>query len=347
MKKYSTTSEVAASIIQQEYFTGGAEKFLSAAYATATWKKYESALNSIKKFESYSGKNLVWPISSVVLIEYAVWGFEKKGLKSSSVDSYLNLLKNIHKMRGLGCDAFENFALKSIVRGKENLEMYENEAKATRKVMSLPLLRILGHEVAKSGWSENSKMVVWGAMCLAFFGSLRCGEILAQAEKSFSPSDTLLWEDLKIYDDDHILIHIKTPKSRIKEGEFVDVFGFEGHGVCPVRAVKKLKNSIGTVDQKRPVFCFSSGICLTRRKMNEILESLLTPHIGTDARHISCHSFRAGIPAVLAKHPKLCNKWDLMGWGRWRSDAYQKYTRLLKDQKRGAFVTITSLLNLN
>jgi len=343
MKKYSTTSQVAASIIPKELCTGGAEKFLSAAYATATWRKYESAINSLKNFELCNKKFIVWPISSEVLIEYAVWGFEK-GLKSSSVESYLNMIKNIHKMKGLGCESFENFVLKSVVRGKENLELYENVVKGTRKVMSLDLLKILGHEIAKCNWTENSKMVVWGAMCLAFFGSLRCGEILAQSEKNFSSCDTLLWSDLKFYEDDHILIHIKTPKSRIKEGEFVDVFGFEGQGVCPVKAMRKLRESCGKIDMDRPVFCFSSGICLTRRKMNEILENLLSPHIGSDAKHISCHSFRAGIPAVLAKYPKLCNKMDLMGWGRWRSDAYLKYTRLQKDQKKCAFVTITSLL---
>jgi len=63
--------------------------------------------------------------------------------------------------------------------------------------MSLPLLKILGHALAKKDWTENSKQVVWGAATLAFFGSLRCGEILPQNESSCSPPDTLLWGDLK------------------------------------------------------------------------------------------------------------------------------------------------------
>ena len=123
------------------------------------------------------------------------------------------------------------------------MEIYADQVKGTRKVMSLPLLKILGNEIAKTTWDENSKQVVWSALTLAFFGSFRMGEILSQQENSFSPRDTLLWSDLKFLDQNHILIHVKTPKSRLPQGEFIDIFTFEGHNVCPVRALMALQDT--------------------------------------------------------------------------------------------------------
>ena len=126
----------------------------------------------------------------------------------------------------------------------------------------------------------------------------------------------------------------------------MDIFSFKGHGVCPIQAMRKLKENAKNTDLNSPVFCFNSGLGLTRRKFTGILCALLEPYIGKEAKNISGHSFRAAIPAVLAKFPDLCKSYDIMGWGRWKSDAYLVYTRLKVDQKRCTFVTITSLLNM-
>ena len=83
-------------------------------------------------------------------------------------------------MQELDVKAFDSYVLKTMLRGRENMEIYSEETKASRKVMTLALLRVLGHELSISGWSENSKQVVWGAFTLAFFGSFRLGEILPQ-----------------------------------------------------------------------------------------------------------------------------------------------------------------------
>ena len=235
--------------------------------------------------------------------------------------------------------------IKTVIRGKENLEIYARETGTARKVMTLSLLKLLGHEISRTNWVENSKQVVWGAFTMAFFGCFRMGEILPQNENSYSPEDTLLWQDIKFCSPSHILVHIKTPKSRCPRGEFIDVFSFPGHAVCPVSAITCLRDSTGEPDPSSPVFKFSSGICLTRRLINTLLPQLLRPHIGHEADNVSGHSFRAGIPAVLASHPDVANSSDIMGWGRWRSDAYQSYTRLKLEQKIKTFATISNILN--
>jgi len=209
--------------------------------------------------------------------------------------------------------------------------------------MSLPLLKILGHEISKTDWSSNSKQVFWTACTLAFFGSFRMGELLPQKAKNNCLEDTLLWKDIKLYDDDHILVHVKTSKCN-KSGEFVDIFGYEGEGICPVKAVKKLKETLSNIDPNTPVFMFNSGMGLTLKNFNDTVRSLLEPHLGLVSKQISGHSFRAAIPAVLAKYPDISNSTEIMGWGRWKSSAYLVYTRLKVDQRRKIFKTITKLL---
>jgi hypothetical protein len=64
------------------------------------------------------------------------------------------------------------------------------------------------------------------------------------------------------------------------------------------------------------------------------------------ADQLSGHSFRAGIPATVAKYPGVGREKEIMGWGRWDSKAYQSYTRLKPHQKEVIFESIASILNL-
>jgi hypothetical protein len=127
---------------------------------------------------------------------------------------------------------------------------------------------------------------------------MRFGELLSQNKNSYCPDDTLLWSDIKSLDGNSYLIQVKTPKSKAKEGEFVDIFEFEGFGVCPVAPLKRLKLLLGGVDCK-PVFMFLEGHCLTLNCMNMLIKSLMYPVL--DANYLSCHSFRSVFPSALGK----------------------------------------------
>jgi hypothetical protein len=69
-----------------------------------------------------------------------------------------------------------------MLKGAENLSMYNDIAGRSRLAMSLPLLKKLGHEIASSTWTTNSKLVAWTACCVTFFGSFRMGKLLASKE---------------------------------------------------------------------------------------------------------------------------------------------------------------------
>ena len=301
-------------------------------------------MNSLKSFELFKKKELVWPLSVLDLSNFVTWALTEKSLKATTVITYLSSLKSVHALRFLPTTSFDSPYIEALIRGGQNLEIYKENVKLTRKVMSLPILKILGHEISESLWSENSKQVFWTACTTAFFGSFRLGEILPTKENSFSPDDTLLWKDIKFVSKNHVLIHIKSCKTKTVGGEYVDIFSFPGQGVCPVKALSKLKESSKS-DSDSPVFSFNSGVGLTLRSLNSTLRSLLEPKLGEESKQFSGHSFRAGIPAALARHPELTSSDEIMGWGRWKSTAYLSYTRLKVDQRRKVFNKIATVLN--
>jgi hypothetical protein len=103
--------------------------------------------------------------------------------------------------------------MKRALKGAENLTFYGNLAKNSRKVMTLPLLKLLGHEITKCAWSSFKKQVFWTACITAFFGSFCFREILAPTEWTFNQHETLLWSDVNIKSNS-VLIHIKISKNR-------------------------------------------------------------------------------------------------------------------------------------
>jgi hypothetical protein len=76
---------------------------------------------------------------------------------------------------------------------------------------------------------------------------------------------------------------------------------------------------------------------LTLSQFNTILKNCLTPSIGSKANNFSGHSFRAALPSALASCQNLTSDAAIKKWGRWRSDAFEKYTRLNRQAKKEVF----------
>jgi hypothetical protein len=234
-----------------------------------------------------------------------------------------------------------------MLRGAENLSLYTNLSKQARLVMLFPLLKILGHEIASSNWSEVSKRVFWGACCIAFFGSFRMGELLSHDEHSYS-AETLTWDCITFTSKNSAVILVRFPKNNKRgQAQFVDIFEIKESSVCPFSCLKSLHDSNPTaVAQNWPVFSFSSTKFLSTQVFTKTLRSLLVPHLGQKANELSGHSFRAGIPATIANHPSLLSNDDVCKWGRWSSSCYQAYTRLKLSAKKGIFKKLLCAIDL-
>lgn len=211
--------------------------------------------------------------------------------------------------------------------------------------MSLPLLKLLGHEISRSDWITEDKAVFWSACLIAFFGSLRLGEFLAKNERKFNPCETVLWQDMTLRDHSLTML-IKIPKNRTKNGEIVDIFSFLGHNCCPIAAIKLLEGlKHGRLNPNLPVFSFSNGVLLTPAFLTRFVQNSLSIHIGNSAFLISGHSFRAALPSTLSNCPELGQDEEIKLWGRWSSPSYKLYTRLKLERRRAIFSKIVSAFN--
>lgn len=264
--------------------------------------------------------------------------------------TYISSLKFIHHLKGLPCDHLEgDKILALILKGSFHHYLNNPSTSSTRRVMTFPLLKLLGHKIARKKWPDLSKQVVWAAATTAFFASTRLGEILAREEQDFSPMSDLTWEDVKFSDETKsILIRLRQPKSGEKEGEYVDLFPFPGYNCCPVRTLEELRDqqiAAGTYHKALPVFRFGSGANLTPAHFNKVLADLLSDLCTPGSNTITCHSFRAGIPSTVSMFPELATSDLVKGWGRWRSECYTLYTRLQLPQRAGIFAQIASALH--
>ena len=112
-----------------------------------------------------------WPLSKNSIQEFITWAAVVRKLKSNTIKSYLSSLNLAHKFRDLSGENCVGFTAKMLLRGIENLEFYVDISKESRKAMSLPLLKLIGHELAKADWTVDKKATVWAACSTAFFGS--------------------------------------------------------------------------------------------------------------------------------------------------------------------------------
>ena len=143
------------------------------------------------------------------------------------------------------------------------------------------------------------------------------GEILSPNEKTFDPSTGLLWGNVKFFREKEVIMFIPYTKTTAFEGKFIELYPIQGSIQCPASALirlKKMAESEGVWDCKKPVFMFKSGKLLTKNKLNLWLNNLLGEFM--DSNHvISGHSFRAAIPSLLASNPDRDTAKCIQEWG--------------------------------
>jgi hypothetical protein len=135
----------------EKYSTGGGSKeqdlllhtpgsaardLIGAAFTSSTWGKLKTALNCYQKFAQSHDITVSYPFELENVANFTAWALTENRLKSSTVKSYLSSLATIHRLRNVSDENFSNYVVKTIIRGAENLALYEDYAKDTRKVMT-------------------------------------------------------------------------------------------------------------------------------------------------------------------------------------------------------------------
>ena len=183
------------------------------------------------------------------------------------------------------------------------------------------LRRLKLHLRNTPGYLYQDRRMLWAAFTTAFFGFLRASEFVCPSTSRFDHNTTLMWSDIML-GQSRLKIHIKGSKTDpFRQGHSL-LLGASSSSVCPVTAMQKFREVIGTPNLTSPVFTFTDGSFLTRERLTMTLRQLLQT-AGYDAAAYASHSFRRGAATTAAAAGLPV--WLIQTLGRWASDCYRRY----------------------
>ena len=315
--------------------------------AKATWDRHHAVQNSFEKFCYCEKVRPSFPLKNEVLQDYASWCDSDRSLKASSIKTYLYSLSKLQQLKGHGPIDFQKIPqLKDFLRGVKNIPREKKHVKK-RKAVSFPMLKLIGHTVHQSNWTEYEKTLTWTAFLLCYFGSLRVSELISEEATAFDSEKTLCWKDV-VFGEDDVTLHLRSPKVEHAGGDLICFFPLPIPGMCPVAALRRLRlkaTAAGLFERERPVFRLESGSCWKRSAFNSTLKSIVgKTGVSGEESKVTGHSFRGGIPSLLATEASPAAEAALKEWGRWRSQAFESYTQFHVATRREIFSRITKLL---
>lgn len=327
------------------------ENLVIASKADSTWSKYKSGWNLFNEFLLNQEISPNWPVSNTVIKTFIVWSFYEKNLSANTIKAYLSSIKIAHQLMNLAPTTWENDPMiKMMLMGVENSHCISKKVSPARRPMNLNLLMILSHRIADLEWCDFSKQVVWTACTVAFFTSLRMGELLEKKECGFNEFKSFQWKHVLSSENDGFVLRIPYSKVEKYNGKYAYLFPFSLKDYCPVNALKLLKKMAvesKIYDRNKQVFSFKSGKCLTTAKLNKLLQEFFSKECSNSLSKITCHSFRAALPNIIGQNINVMSVKELKEWGNWRSDSCFIYTKDESERKKFLFKKIEELILMN
>ena len=124
---------------------------------------------------------------------------EEWKIKASSIEKYLSGLRMIHIAQGLDIPSLREPIVKLILTGKKNWDNVREKLndKNKRDPVTLEMMKYFKKKLISIDWSPQQKILFHAVTTLAWSGSFRIHEILSKESKSFDPTVTFLWKDMK------------------------------------------------------------------------------------------------------------------------------------------------------
>jgi hypothetical protein len=318
------------------------------AITKKTWSTYKTAEVMLKKCSAYSKVNMNLPLTEKQVLVFVDWLARVRGLKSTTINSYLAGLRQLHIVTGLPAPELRSELVKLVLKGISNQNGIAKRQKnwEGRLPMTVTTMLLFKNLIRTSKFSEPDKALIWAASTVAFAGAFRIHEILAKTESTFDPNFTLLTEDINLTSSNgQEILHVKLkcPKeSKSAAPTIVDIFQNAGK-ICPIRAFRKwygLKHR----EKSLPLFRFENGTPLTGFKLNRIMKELLGPYTDPEIGFFGTHSFRIGIATMLGQAG--FEDQEIMATGRWSSRVFERYIKLARTKRAATQRKISSLPNL-
>lgn len=301
------------------------QKYFGEALATSTKKTYQAGqkryLDFCKKFNVTP-----FPVNEAGLCYFVAY-LGEEGLMASSIKGYLSSIRQMQISMGMPEVSMAGMPrLKQIVKGVGVVRGKEGRTTHQKRPITPTILRQMltlrgDRELNGSDWE-----LLWGACCLAFFGFLRAGELLAPSEQAFNPSYHLNLADLSAdHKSDPSIIHVRIKASKtdpFHRGTTV-ILGKTGKDLCPIVALINFLRVRGK--DPGPLFRRRNGRPLTKPAFVKWVQRALGK-LGYDQKGFSGHSFRVGAATTAAKAGIQDS--IIKAMGRWESTAYLLYIRI-------------------
>lgn len=314
--------------------------------ASGTWSSYKTAQKMLDLCQKQTGHSMELPLNTPSTLTFINWLATTRKVKAGTIHCYLAGVRHLHVTRGLDPPQKSELT-KLVLKGIANKDgiAKRNDTTRRRLPITLSMMRLIKHLISLTQYSKEDKGLIWTVSTIAFAGAFRIHELLCKQESSFDPAFALLGRDItwsKNPDGTETLhIALKCPKeSKTAAPTVVDVFQ-SNSSICPVRAFKKW-HSIRHREEHMPMFTFMSGTPLTGKKLNSILDKLLSPHTDKSLGTFRSHSFRAGLASELARLG--FEDENIQASGRWSSRAFETYIKLART-KRAAMGRVISKIS--
>ena len=283
----------------------------------------------------FKDQDIPFPIPESYIMTFVSW-LNGRNLSASTINSYLAGLRQLHLTKGLQIPNIRSDLVNQILTGKKNVDLLHPVIKPTRIPVTPTILRILKTQISSDILSYHDKRLYWLICTLAFHGSFRMGELLTKSPTSFDPNYTLLCKDIAInfttIDNlpvKFLEVTLKHSKCSIHKPVVIDIYPTNSD-LCPIRAYDKWVNT-KTCALNLPAFRLTSGKTLTPTNFNAKLHTWLRGYIDYSVCSVTGHSFRAGIPSILATMG-FPDK-DIQAAGRWSSRAFELYCKLPRTRR--------------
>ena len=283
---------------------------------------------------------------------------QEKGLKTVTILYYMKVYRSLVVLEG-ATPWPPSLQYKQMIKGLRNRNHNPMEvvAKSHRKAYSVSSLRIVGHAIASSKWTDMKKQAVFTPMLLAFWGRLRLCEILNYSAFEFKRDNSFLFNDVKFMKDEEgrtegvqlWIRHAKVPDDAGALVEIPNVDKFKD--ICPVRAMKKYiqLRKLHTKRADVPFFLDEKTSLMTKNKFSGYIKEALR-NLEPEHQHLfedlKGHSLRAGVPTAMQALSPDIDPQIMQYLGRWRGCSVNLYMKD-KNAAASARLAVASAFNNN
>ena len=306
------------------------------ALTKQTWATYKTTINHLETCQTETGGDLSLPFDSTKTLKFVGW-MEAKGLKSSTMSTYLSGLRMFHLSLGYNEPCLREPLVKLVLKGQGNYDkvMERLSGKVGRLPVTINVMKLLIKGLRKVSWPLVEKRLFWAVATIAWAGSFRIHELCSREKGTFGEQTTLTWRDVKLgslkLKGDNVCslsIHVKSPKvDRVGAGDNIEVYQLDNF-MCPIAAMGKYRemNKLGE-NPDMPVFRLESGMCFTGQDMNNRLVEL-TGQLESvvPGGVVRSHSFRSGVASHMARAGY--SEEQLKAVGRWHGPSWKNYVKL-------------------